>query len=226
MRWIERFIYRATMMACRGCTKLFVNLRVWGRENIPLGAKIYAQSHITAGDPYFVLPIIPDCVHVVVGPGYNLRPLAWVLDRFEQINAMPDHRAKVIDHAVKYLEKGEAIYTAPEGDFQELFQLGRFYPGVAKMYRRSRAPIIPIALVAPTRHARDYKWLENEVDGRVYRAYFMFRGTYCINIGKPFCPEIRDDVDEKEDNERITAELKQRIQELVNEIRYDKFWLE
>lgn len=226
VRWIERLLYRAGMMVGRGYMKLFVDLRVWGRENIPVGAKIYVQNHITANDPCFVLPIIPDCVHVVVGPGYNIRPLAWVLGRFEQINAMPDHRATVVDHAVKYLEAGEAVYTAPEGDLQELFQLGRFYPGVARMYRRCRAPIIPIALVAPKRHAHDYPWMENELDGRVYRAYYMFRGTYCINIGKPFYPEIRADVDEKEDNRRITAELEQRMQKLIDEVRHDKFWLE
>lgn len=214
------------MMIGRAYMKLFFDVRLWGRENIPSGPKIYVHNHITANDPFCILPIIPDCVHVVVGPGYSIAPLAWLLDRFEQINAMPDHRATVVDRAVEYLEKGDAVYMAPEGDLQELFQLGRFFPGVGKIYRRCPVPIIPIAVAAPKRHARDYKWLENNVEGRVYRAYFMFRGTYCINIGQPFYPEIRDTTDEKDDSERITAQIKQRIQELVDEVRHDKFWLE
>jgi len=223
---VKRMMFRSAMLTWRAYAKLFLDLRVWGLEKIPAGPKIYMQNHITSNDHYIVWPLLPECIHAVVGPGYNIRPLAWVLDRIEQINAMPEHRATAVDKAVAYLQKGESVYMAPEGDLQELFKLGRFYPGVAKMYRRCRVPIIPIALVAPKRHLRDYKSLEIEVDGRVYPALFQPRGTYCVFFGDAIYPEVRDDVDEREDNERIMAELKARMAVMMEEVRTEKFWFE
>lgn len=205
--------------------KLFLNLRVWGIERIPKGPKIYMQNHITSTDPYWVLPLLPEPVHVIIGPGYKSKLLARVFDYFEQINAMPDQRKAAVDKAVACLKRGGAIYTAPEGDIQPLFQLGRFYPGVAKIYRRFPAPIVPIALLAPRKAIRHYPWLDIEADGQVFRGLFCLRGPYCINIGEPIMPDIREDADEIEDNLRIMSELKVRMRELIEEIRVNNFWL-
>jgi 1-acyl-sn-glycerol-3-phosphate acyltransferase len=145
--------------------------------------------------------------------------MGWVYDRFEQINAMPAVRQTVVEKAVGFLKKGEAIYTAPEGDLQDPFHLGRFYPGVGRIYRRSRAPIIPVALLAPRSAMREYPRLAMRVEDRVYRAVFVLRGLYCINIGEPYRPGIREDLDEETDARRIADELRERVQSLVFEVR-------
>lgn len=142
-----------------------------------------------------------------------------VYDRFQQINAMPEMRSQVVPKAVEYLARGESVYTAPEGDLQDPFALGRFYPGVGRIYRRSRAPIIPIALLAPRRAMREYPRLAMTVDARVYRTVMVLRGTYCINIGEPFTPGVRDDLSEDEDARRIAEQLRDRVQSLICEIR-------
>lgn len=224
MNQTKRLLYNAFIASIRLYQRLFLDLRVWGRKHIPPGPKIYLQNHITSTDLYWVLPILPEPVHVIIGPGYQSKVVARVLDYFEQINATPRHRKTVVDDAVKYLKRGESIYTAPEGDVQETFRLGRFYPGVAKIYRKIQVPIIPIALLAPRRAMKEFPRLKMIVEGHVYRCVMVLRGPFCVHIGEPFLPELRDG-DRNADNERIMAELKQRMRALIEDVRVNKFWL-
>lgn len=214
-----RLLYGAFVGALRCYRRAFLDLHVWGRGHIPPGPKIFVTNHVTSTDPYWVLPEYPDPVHIIIGPGYQSKLMGWVYDRFEQINAMPAARSTVVDKAVGFLNRGEAIYTAPEGDLQDPFRLGRFFPGVGRIYRRSRAPIVPIALLAPRSAMREYPRLAMQVEDRVYRAVFVLRGLYCINIGEPFSPVIHDDLDEETDARRIADELRERVQNLIFEIR-------
>lgn len=217
MNRFHHFAFGALRLGIRAYQRLFLDLHVRGLDRIPQGPKIYVTNHITSTDPYWVLPVFTEPVHVIIGPGYQSRIGAWFLDAFEQINAMPAHRKLVVEKSVEYLCRGDSIYTAPEGDLQPPFDLGRFYPGVAKIYRRARVPIIPIALHAPKEVMREFPRLDMVVDGRRYRTVFVLRGKYFINIGEPFTPECGVDVPEAEDNERIMDELKERIRKLVAE---------
>lgn len=223
MHLLKRVIYRAAVESMRLYRDFFLDLRVFGRRNIPPGPKIYATNHISSTDPYWVLPEYPEPVHIVVGPGYKSRWAAMVLDYFEQINASAEARKSAVDQAIAYLKRGEPVYNAPEGDLQEPFQLGRFYPGIARMYRRTLAPIIPIALVAPPRALRAFPRFDIHVEGRVYRAVLVLRGPYCISIGRPFTPELRN-IEEAADNERIMNELRDRIAALVADVRRRMNW--
>src|SRR3989304_8896434 len=113
-------VKRAILYSCRSpimvSRRLFLDLHVWGRENIPKGPKIYVTNHVTSTDPFWVLPEFIEPVHIVIGPGYKSRVIGKVLDAFEQINCMPAHRSTVVEKAVTFLKRGEAVYMAPEGD--------------------------------------------------------------------------------------------------------------
>ena len=222
---VKRLIYRSFIASIKAYQQLFLDLHIWGRKYIPAGPKIFVTNHITATDPYWVLPVFPKPIHVIIGPGYQSPVMRWVLDHFEQINAMPEFRNAAVDKAVEYLARGESVYTAPEGDLQPTFSLGRFYPGVARIYRKSRAPIIPIALFAPRSAMKEYPRLNLVVDGRVYRTIVVLRGPFCINIGEPFTPRIDETLDEDRDNQAILDELKERMRLLIEDIRINKFWL-
>lgn len=219
MNFFQRFIYFSFIFVIKIYQKLFLDLHVWGREHIPTGPKIYVINHITSTDPYWALSVFPEPVHTIVGPAYVSKILGWFLDFMKQINAMPDHRKTVVKQAEHYLRNGGAIFTAPEGDIQELFCLGRFYSGVAKIYRRIQVPIIPIALVTTPQAMKIVPMLDMTIEGRVYRGVLVMRGPYFINVGKPFMPTIHNDVDETEDNQRIMDEIKERIRCLAEDVR-------
>lgn len=224
MNGVKRAILYSLRYPIMAYRRLFLDMHVWGRENIPKGPKIYVTNHISTNDPLWVIPEFMEAVHIVIGPGYKWPVLEMVLDAFEQINCMPAYRKTVVEKAVAYLRKGEAVYMAPEGDLQEPFELGRFYHGVARMYRHVQVPIVPIALVAPKRTLRARPRFNDVVEGRVYRAVTSLRGTFCINIGEPLQPELpAGGPDEQE--EFITTLLKDRIQQLTDDVRVNKFWL-
>lgn len=219
----HRLLFRSYVGLLKVYQKLFLELHVFGREKIPKGPKIYVANHITSTDGGWVLPVLDEMVHVVNGPGYNWPLCARILDALGQINAMPAHRNTVVPKAVEYLERGEAVFVTPEGDIQEPFQLGRFYPGVAKMYRRIRVPIVPIALVAPKKAMRRHR-ASLIVEGRAYRAVSVLRGPFLINIGDPLLPDYTEGTDREQD-EHIMGIIKRRIESLVEDARLNKFWL-
>jgi 1-acyl-sn-glycerol-3-phosphate acyltransferase len=223
MNLLKRAAWYSHVWAIKAYQRLFMRVHVWGRENIPPGPKIYVSNHITSFDSFWVTPVFTEPVHIVIGPGYNGWLGTKVLDWLEQINAMPAHRGTVVPKAVACLEKGEPVYIAPEGDACELFQLGKFFPGVARIHRRSGMPIVPIALVAPKRSMRELP-IRPIIDGRIYRTIVTLRGPFCINVGEPFTVACGD-IPQEEQDERILHELKRRIAGLMHDVRVDKFWL-
>lgn len=205
--------------------------RVIGRDRIPSGPKLFVSNHISAFDGLWVLPVFADWqhqlaapVHVVVGPPFAVPGMAWLCRWFDQINALAAHRSTVVDKAVKRLEAGASVYICPEGDFHEQFTLGRFYPGAAMMYRRAQAPIVPMALVAPKESLREYPF-PTRVDGRVYRCVVGLRGPFVINIGEAMRPTILTEGTDKEINEDVMRQVKERIAQLVEEVRREEAWV-
>ena len=129
-----------------------------------------------------------------------------------------------LPEAVKYLQRGDSVFLNPEGDFQEPFQMGPFYPGVARMYRQTRAAVVPIAVLAPKSSMRKLPTTIT-VDDHVYRTVLVRRGPYCVHFGKPFFPECPDGTPDEQDA-AILEQIRSRIEALVEETRVNTFWLE
>lgn len=223
MNLIQRAVYNTLILGLRLYRKLTVEVRVWGRERIPQGAKLYVSNHISSQE-IFLTTLFPEPVHVIVGPACKYRIVAWLCKHLEQINAMPAHRQTVVPEGIMYLERGGALFLNPEGDFCPTFEMGRFYPGVARMYRATRAPVVPIAVLTP-RSSLHLKKSVIEVEGRVYKTLVIKGGPYCVHFGEPFCPEVPAGTDVEQD-EAVLDQIKRRIEELVEETRTKTFWLE
>jgi 1-acyl-sn-glycerol-3-phosphate acyltransferase len=161
---------------------------------------------------------LPDFLHFVVGPPMLIRGMRPLLGAFEQINALPAHRKSVVDAACHYLALGEAVCIFPEGDVQPPFQLGHFYTGLAKIYRRSGAPIVPIALAASPERIRHHPKWDIVMEGRAYQARMVWRGRVRVSIGVPLRPVLNHDLDEEQDNRRITEEVRNRIGSMLSEL--------
>jgi 1-acyl-sn-glycerol-3-phosphate acyltransferase len=219
---VKRTIFNGVVWSVKAYQRLFMDIHVWGREHIPPGPKIYVTNHISALD-VGVITLFTEPVHLVVGPAYKTWLATKMLDAMEQINAMPDHRHTVVPEAVKYLQGGESVYICPEGDMQEPCQIGTFYPGVARIYRETGAPLIPIAMLAPKSRMREYPFT-TEVDGRVYRTVVILRGPLCFNIGEPLQPEPPEGTDQQQEQFILDA-LHSSMASLIHDARVNKFWL-
>ena len=91
MNLLQRTIYKSMILGLKAYRWTFLSCRVWGRENIPEGPKIFAANHITSHE-ILLTTFFPEPVHVVVGPVCKYRLVAWLCKYLEQINAMPEHR--------------------------------------------------------------------------------------------------------------------------------------
>lgn len=223
MNLAKRAFYYSVVQSIRLYEKLFLDFHVWGRENIPPGAKIIVGNHITSHDPFYAMPFFKEPMHYVIGPGYHSSLVARLLDFFEQINALDVGSDGVVRQAVTYLSRGEPVCIAPEGNIQEPFQLGRFYPGVARIYRTHPVPLVPTAVVAPKRYMREYPKRKTVIGDKVFRFVVIKRGTYCLNFGEPWMPNCPKGSDARK-TLYITAGLKERIEALVEDVRQHRFW--
>ena len=80
-----------------------------------------------------------------------------------------------------------------------------------------------MAFVAPKDSLREYPF-PTHVDGRVYRCVVGLRGPFVINIGEPMRPTIPESGSEKEIDEEVTRQMKERIAQLVEEVRCEEGW--
>ena len=220
-----RLLYDSLVRAAGVYQRLFSQVHVWGKEHIPPGPKIYAANHVMSFDAYWLSPVFPERVHYIVGPMNGTRITKKMIEYMEFISSDRAHAGDVVARAAAYLAIGESVAIWPEGNLQKPFQLGRFYPGAARMHLSAHAPLVPIGLVAPLRRLREFPKLDRMVDGKVFPMVIATRGTYCINVGEPWMPKCPN-VSDMRQIMYVTEGLRERIGALVEDVRRNKFWLE
>mgnify|MGYP000857679027 FL=1 len=202
----------------------FLEFKVWGQENFIDGPKIYCSNHFSSTDPFFVITLMREPVHMVIGPGFHVPFFRTFLKIAEQINALPENRKNVIPTAVEYLKKGESIYIFPEGDLNDQRSFLKFYTGLSRIYLEYPVPIIPIGIVSPIRYVKE-KSINIKVGETEHKTLTVLSGKYYANIGKPITfPDYEKMEDKNRANELITEEVKKKIEELVYDLKINKFW--
>ncbi len=224
MNLFPRILHGINRYGVKLYQRCFIETHVWGRDRIPPGPKIYAVNHISSHDGFWLTPVVNEPVHYIIGPGYQSWMGTKCLDAMESINAFTPDAHSVVEKSVKYLKKSEPVIIAPEGDIQETFSLGRFMPGVARIYLAAQVPIVPIALLVPRHCLRENPKKRQVIDGHLFRMVNVIRGPFCFNIGEPWSPAY-EGLSEAKQIVRITRELRDRILSLVEDIRVNKFWM-
>lgn len=212
-------IYRAFIKVTLA---LRYDFSTWREEELPEGPKLFVSNHFSSSDVHFVTTLMKDRLHMVIGPGFNIPIVRRYLALCEQIPAQnKETRGKVVSTAVKYLSEGDSVYIFPEGKLNEVRKLDEFYPGAARIYLDSLAPVIPIGLLAPLRRIRKK---ESQL---ARREMTVVSKNYYANIGKAmhFPDEVEiAKTDRALAEKMITEKLKKEVERLVDDIKYDKFW--
>ncbi|ORC31803.1 hypothetical protein B4O97_16790 [Marispirochaeta aestuarii] len=224
MRLWKRTIYNSIRSILRLNLSLFYDFHVWGRENIPPeGPKIFCSNHFSSSDPGFVITLMNEPVHMIIGSAFGIPWLAGLLRAGEQIDAFDEKaRGRVIPEAVEYLRRGESVYIFPEGDIGDQQQLRKFYTGIARIYLEYPVPIVPIGLISPRRNVSDKDVKVREV---LYHQLRVVSRNYYANIGKPRSfPKYHKREDRKEAARELTEEIKAIIADLIDDIKHNKFW--
>lgn len=217
MHWLKKRIYNIIKKMISIYLNIFLEFRVWGKENIPDGPKIFCSNHFSSSDPFFMITVMDEPVHMVIGPGFSVPFFRHLLKAGEQINALPENRKNVINEAVSYLKKGESVYIFPEGDLNDQISLREFYHGMAKIYLACPLPIVPIGIVSPIRYVKEID-KNITINETTYRTLAVMSGKYYANIGAAL--RFGSDVDVK----TITDRVKEEVKFLIDDIKKDKFW--
>ena len=182
MKLWKRIVYNLIRTGIRLNLSLFYDFRVWGSENIPAeGPRIYCSNHFSSSDPGFVITLMKEPVHMIIGSAFGIPGVSLLLHAGEQINAFDEEaRKNVIPEAVKYLKRGESVYIFPEGDIGDQQELRKFFTGIARIYLECPAPVIPIGLISPRRNVSDRDVTVHEV---LFHQLRVVSKNYYANIG-------------------------------------------
>lgn len=215
---LKRLIYSFLQLGLQIAVRGPWDFRVSATGHRMRGAKIYVCNHVTSIDPYWLMAALPEYLHFVAGPPFQVRTVRAAFRFMEQINALPEHRKDVASVATKHLANGGAVCVFPEGDLQLPFAPGHFYTGVAKIYRSSRAPIVPIALAVTPEAIRRVPRLDIRIDNRTFEARIAFWGKVRFVVGEPLTPQLNDTVPEDVEDRRITALVREQVEKQLCEI--------
>ena len=163
----------------------FYNVKVEGKENIPQDTGfIIASNHRSFADPPLVA-VTSKCskFSFVAKEELFKNPLfGWLI---RKLGAFPVVRGKgdmkVISDAVERLEEGRILVIFPEGTRSKDGKLGRGKTGVALIAAKSKAVVVPTAVV--------------------FEGKLRFRKKVTVKFGKPIQPEeiaVGEEINPKE----------------------------
>lgn len=151
----RRVMQRAAAFWCRGLIWLValccgLRWRVVGGENLPPGAAVIAAKHQSAWETLAFHLLLDDPVFILKRELLKVPLVGWYMwksgsipiDRaagFRSIKAM-------LPGVERALANGSQVIVFPEGTRTPPGQRRPYHPGIAAIYARTNAPIVPVAL--------------------------------------------------------------------------------
>jgi len=147
---LQRAVYWFGFLLFNLTFPFYFRFKVRGRENVPRrGPLIVASNHISYLDPPVIGAAVPRILHYMAKSELFRIPVFNGLIRF--LNAYPVRRGKPDRRALRYtldlLRMGEAVLTFPEGTRSKDGRLKPPEHGTGFIALRSRAPVLPVAVI-------------------------------------------------------------------------------
>ncbi|MCM8900845.1 1-acyl-sn-glycerol-3-phosphate acyltransferase [Caldicoprobacter algeriensis] len=190
--------YKLARAIVRPIMFLLFRLRVEGIENFPMeGKTIVYSNHISLLDPILIGCVLPRQVFFMAKVELFKIPLLRTIIR--HLGAFPVKRGSAdlsaIKHSLQVLNEGKVFGIFPEGTRSKTGFLQSFSHGIASIAHKSRAKILPIAIVGQ---------------------YRLFR-PITVKIGKPL--NFDDYFDQKSNTElleKMADEMEQALKSLLS----------
>ncbi len=179
-------------------------LTVIGGLNVPKrGRLLLAANHTGLVDGPLLLGATPRPVHIFAKSELFTPPLDRLLTSVGQIELdyeSADRRAMSL--ALDLLSDERAVGIFPEAH-RNKGDVARIRHGVAYLYTRSRAPIVPVAL------------LGTRSTGMSKEALPPFRAPLFAVYGEPFSPPVEGDIDQRSTLAAVGELIRQRLADHV-----------
>jgi 1-acyl-sn-glycerol-3-phosphate acyltransferase len=151
----RRVMQRAAALWCRGLMELVgvccgLRWRVIGRENLPEGAAVIASKHQSAWDTLIFHVLVDDPVFVLKRELLEVPFIGWYMRKAGSIaiDRAAGFRAikGMLPEVQRALADGGQVIVFPEGTRTGPGQRRPYHPGIAAIYARAKAPVVPVAL--------------------------------------------------------------------------------
>ncbi|WP_414480661.1 lysophospholipid acyltransferase family protein [Caldicoprobacter sp.] len=190
--------YKFARAIVRPIMFLLFRIRVEGLENFPMeGKTIVYANHISWLDPVIIGCVLPRQVFFMAKAELFKIPLLRTVIRY--LGAFPVNRGSAdlsaIKHSLQVLNEGKVFGIFPEGTRNKTGFLQSFSHGIASIAHKSRAKVLPVAIVGQ---------------------YRLFR-PMTIKIGKPL--NFDDYFAQKSNTElldRMANQMEQALRDLLS----------
>lgn len=164
--------------------KLMFDLDIQYHTPLPPGAKILAANHPTTVDPFLVLKLASEPVHILIDETlFKVPTFGRYLRTTGHVRVIPGSGRSAFQAALELLQAGETVAIYPEGAISPL--TGGVHPlktGVARLALMTGAPVIPVGIHLDRARIR---LIETPVDGQSVVGTWYFGGPYAMTVGDP-----------------------------------------
>ncbi|KYG33120.1 lysophospholipid acyltransferase family protein [Alkalihalobacillus trypoxylicola] len=166
-------IYQFGQMVCRVFLSSFYKVEIVGEENIPKeGGVVLCSNHISNLDPPLLGAYLQRPIHYMAKQELFEKPILKGL--LPKLGAFPVRRGmsdkQALRTAIQYLKDGEILGLFPEGTRSKDGKLGKGLSGAGFFALRSKATVIPCAIVGPYQKFKVVKMVYGKpIDFETYR---------------------------------------------------------
>lgn len=196
--------YNVSNLLLRGALYLFADWSVKGREHVPLsGPLIVVANHQSNMDPPLLAVSIPRRFNFMAKNGLFANPLAArFLKAYGAFSINQDVvNISAIQSSVQILKDDGALVVFPEGT-RSPGAMKKAMSGVGMIAIRSGAPILPVGITG------------TESIGPPWQIAIP-KGSFRINIGKPFSLPTLDSTSGHSRFEEVTNMIMRRVADLL-----------
>ena len=144
LKWFSRVFVRM----CRVLGG--IEMRVEGREHVPVGAAIAAGKHQSFWETFALFHLFDDPTIALKKELVRIPLVGWFIRKFDMIlvarEAGPKALKTLLRQGEKAVREGRQIIIFPEGHRMPVFAAPDYKPGVAALYGRLGVPCVPFAL--------------------------------------------------------------------------------
>lgn len=197
----KRFWYVLLQFICRLTALIFFRIRCTGKENFPKnGGALVLSNHQSYLDPLLIGVVCDRRLNFLARDDlFRAAPFRWLI---QSLDAIPVARHGKgfggLKATLQRLERGEMVLLFPEGTRTRDGELAPLAPGFGLVARKSRVPLIPVAI-----HGAFDAWPRMKILPRA--------APIRIHVGRPLEPSSYAGLN----NDQLVNEIAIRLREAM-----------
>lgn len=205
----RKYGYTLARALCRLVGVTMFHVRCTGHGNVPPeGGVLICSNHQSYLDPVLVgLGFTRHCNYLARDTLFRFGPFGWLIGF---VNAIPIDREggglRGLKETLKRLKGGEMVLIFPEGTRSRDGNISPLKPGFLVLARRSRVPLLPVAL-------------DGTFDAWPRNALLPRPSVVRVCIGEPISPELATTLND----DQLLAEVESRLHACHAEARRQRF---